>query len=328
MPPRRIQRTQHAEMSTLVLENEKIRAVVVPELGARVLSLIYKPTETEFAWRSPDAALKKPTIELENVSGFFDCVPTTDPCTFKSTKLPEGGEVSSAPWRVLKTERTRNVTRITAEAKCKIYPFVIRKRFSLERNDSFLTVEHELRNLSDETLEYHYSSHNTLHVTPFHRIVLPEEVSKVKLGYAGQYGKMGDEITWPECVDKKGEVVSVGKIRDPCEKTTENLYTGKLKEKWSALINEAKQEAIGFRFEGDALPYILICTNNAGWRGYYFAALEPVTGRPDNLDVAVNQWNDYATLKPKMKANWKQTIILAHNIKRIGKIENDEIIQN
>jgi galactose mutarotase-like enzyme len=328
MSPRRIRKMQQAEMSTLVLENEKVRAVVAPELGARILSLIYKPTETDFAWHSPDAALKKPTMELENVSGFFDCLPTTDPCTFKGRSLPEGGEVSSVPWRIVKTEQTRNTTRIRAEAKCKIYPLLIRKEISLGKNSSVLTLEHELRNLSDETLEYHYSSHNTLQVTPFHRIVLPHEVSKVKLGYAGQFGKMGDEITWPECVDNKGERVGVGKIRGPCEKTMENLYTARLKERWSALINEARQEAIGFRFDGDALPYILICTNNTRWRDYYFAAIEPVSGRPDNLDVAVNQWKDYATLKPKTKVNWKQTIILAHNIKHIEKIENDEIIQN
>ena len=328
MSPHRIQKEQQGEMGTLVLENEKVRAVVVPELGARILSLIYKPTETDFAWHSPEAGLKKPDVELENVSGFFDCLPSTDPCTFKGKNLPLGGEVSSSPWKISKTEKTRNAARIMAEAKCETYPLLIRKEIALTKNKPIVTLQHELRNLSNETLEYHYSSHNTLQVTPFHRIVLPHEVTKVKLGYAGQYGKMGDEIPWPECVDIKGERVDVGKIRGPCEKTMENLYTARLKDRWCALINEAKQESIGFRFDGDALPYILICTNNTGWRDYYFAAIEPVTGRPDNLDVAVNQWKDFATIKPKAKVNWKQTIILAHNIKRVEGIENDEILQN
>jgi galactose mutarotase-like enzyme len=315
-------------MSTLVLENEKVRVAVAPELGARILSLIYKPTETDFAWHSPDASLQKPNTELENVSGFFDCVPTTDPCTFKGRNLPLGGEVSSIPWRILKTKRTRGVASISAEAKCTIYPLIIHKEITLAKDKPVLTLEYELRNLSDETLEYHYSSHNTLQVTPFHRLVLPPEVSKVKLGYEGQFGKMGEEITWPEAVDKKGEQVEVGKIRGPCEKTMENLYTARLKKRWCGLINEARKEAIGFRFEGDALPYILLCTNNSGWRDYYFAAIEPVTGRPDNLDVSVNQWKDNATLKPKAKVDWKQTIILTHNIKRIESIENEEILQN
>jgi nucleoside-diphosphate-sugar epimerase len=59
----------------------------------------------------------------------------------------------------------------------------------------------------------------------------------------------------------------------------------------------------------------------------YFAALEPVTGRPDNLEVAVNEWKDYAVLKPHERTTWTQRIILAHNIKHIEKIENDEIIR-
>ena len=327
MPSRPIKKARYDGMSTLVLENDLVRAVVVPELGARILSLIYKPSETNFAWHSPDAPLEKPKAELENVSGFFDCVPTTDPCTFKGRNLPLGGEVSSVPWRILKTERTSKAALIRAEAKCSIYPFVIRKEISLTKNKPVLSLKYELRNTSNETLEYHYSSHNTLQVSPFHRLVLPSEVSKVKLGYEGQFGKMGEEIPWPEAPDRKGERIDVSKIRDPCEKTMENLYTDRLKEKWCALVNESRKEAIGFRFEGDALPYILLCTNNSGWRGYYFAAIEPVTGRPDNLDVAVNQWQDYATLKPKTKVNWKQTIILANNVKHVEKIENEEIIQ-
>jgi len=37
-------------MKGFILENEKIRLVLMPEFGARILSLIYKPTETEFVW--------------------------------------------------------------------------------------------------------------------------------------------------------------------------------------------------------------------------------------------------------------------------------------
>jgi galactose mutarotase-like enzyme len=327
MSPRKIQKKQHGAMSTLVLENEKVRAVVAPELGARILSLIYKPTETDFAWHSPDAPLEKSDVELANVSGFFDCLPTTDPCTLKGRSLPLGGEISSNPWRILKTERTRKTVTIKAEAKCKIYPLLIRKEITLTRNKPVLSLQYELRNLSNETLEYHYSSHNTLQVSPFHRIVLPHEVSKVKLGYAGQFGKMGDEITWPEAVDIKGNRIDVSKMRGPCEKTMENLYTPRLKQPWCALINEARKETIGFRFEG-ALPYILVCENNSRWRDYYFAALEPVSGRPDNLEVAVNQWKDFATLKPKEKTKWTQKCVLAHNIKHVEGIENDEIVES
>jgi galactose mutarotase-like enzyme len=321
-----IQKSIVGGTNALVLENEKIRTVILPEMGARILSLIYKPTETEFAWRSPNVPIKKTNEELENVSGFFDCIPTTDPCTLRGKKLPLGGGVSSKPWKVLKIEKKRNAVTLKMEARCKIYPLLIRKKITLQKNKSALEVEYEVRNLSAESLEYHYSSHNTIQVSPYHRLVIPHEVTKLKLGYDSRFGKMGDTISWPEAVDNKGNRVDISKIAGPSEGIMENLYTSKLKERWCAAINEAKQEAIAVTWKGEALPYLLICTNTGAWRDYYFAALEPVTGRPDNLEVAVNQWKDYATLKPKEQTTWKQTFILAHNIKHIEKIENETII--
>jgi galactose mutarotase-like enzyme len=315
------------KMKAYILENERIRVVVAADFGARVLSIIYKPTETEFVWHSPNVTLRRPEAELENVSGFFDCIPTTDPCTFRGNKLPLGGEVSSEPWRVLKTARKPGAVSVRLQGRCKIYPFVIRKEIILAKGKSVLVLKYEVHNMSSKTLEYHYSSHNTLRISPYHRFVLPHEVTKLRLGYTGRLGKIGDYVSWPETPDSKGNPVEISKIGGPCEGTMENLYTSRLKERWCAAINEAKKEAIGFSWEGDALPYLLLCTNNSGWRDYYFAAIEPCTGRPDNLEVAVNQWKDYATLKPNGRVMWSQRITLAHNIKHIEKIENDEIIE-
>jgi len=150
---------------------------------------------------------------------------------------------------------------------------------------------------------------------------------KLRLGYTGRLGKMGDYVTWPIASDDKGNRVDLSMIGSPCDGTMENLYTPKLNEKWCAAVNEARMEAIGFSFEGDALRYINVCPNNGGWNGYFFAALEPVTGRPDNLDVAVNQWKDFAVLRPAERTTWAQRIVLAHGIKHVEKIDHDEIVQ-
>jgi galactose mutarotase-like enzyme len=326
MPQPSIQRSKIGGTNSFVLENEKIRTVILPEMGGRILSLIYKPTETEFAWRSPNVPIKKRNDEFENVSGFFDCIPTTDPCTLRGNKLPLGGEVSSKPWKILKIEKKRTAVILNMAARCQIYPILIRKKIILQKNKPQLKIEHEIRNLSTESLEYHYSSHNTIQVSPYHRLVLPHEVTKLKLGYNCRFGKMGDTISWPKAVDTKGNSVDISKIAEPGEGIMENFYTAKLKEKWCVAINEAKHEAIAVTWKGEALPYLLVCTNTGGWRDYYFAALEPVTGRSDNLEVAVNQWKDYATLKPKEQTTWNQTFILTHNIKHIEKIENEIIV--
>ena len=313
--------------SAFILENDWIRSVLTPGFGARILSLIYKPTETEFAWHNPSESPRSGNGESENLSGFLDCIPTCDPCTYRGKNLPIFGEVAFKPWKVLKAEKTPAEVKVKMEAKCEIYPLVIRKEVSLSRNRPVLVMRYELRNTSDELVEYHYSGHNTIQVSPQHRLVLPHEVTKVKLGYTGRLGKTGEQVTWPITSDDRGNQVDLSRIGGPCDGTMENLYTPRLDEPWCAAVNEARMEAIGFSFEGDALRYINVGPNSGGWNNYYFAALEPVTGRPDNLDVSVNQWRDFAVLKPKERTTWTQRIILAHNVKNVERIEDDEIVQ-
>jgi galactose mutarotase-like enzyme len=325
-----LSKTTVGGLNGFVLENNKVRTVVLQDLGARILSLIYKPTETEFAWHNPNVPVRKPTfqIEFEDVSGFFDCVPTTEACTFKGKKLP-AAEVGFKPWKVIRSIKTRKAVTLKMERVCEIYPLAVRKEISIRKDEPIVRLHFILRNLSSERLEYHYSAHNTMQVTPYHRLVLPSEISKLKLGYAitDRLGKPGDEVSWPITTDKNGKTVDLSKMGNPSEGEGENLYSSKLQETWAAAVNEARKEAIAFSWTRNPLPYLLVWINNGGWRNYYHAALEPLTGRPDNLAVAVNEWKEYATLEPKGKVEWDEKIILAHNIGHVENIQNDEIVQ-
>lgn len=320
------------EFKGIILETDLIRMIVTPGYGARIISLIYKPTETEFCWHCPDTPIRKPEykVEYENVSGFFDCIPTCEPCIFKGAKLPPLGDAALEPWELIRKEENNKSLVIEMRRVCCTYPISISKSISLSANTPIIDVNYVVQNLSDETLEYHYSGHNTLSVNPYYRIVLPQEVSTLRIGatVSDRLGKMGDEIPWPITKDKDQRDVDLSKVGKPCDKTGENLYTGKLKDAWCAAINEARKEVIGFLFSTQTLPYILLWLNYGGWRGYYHIALEPCSGRPDNLQLAVNEWKNYATLKPRGRASWSQRIILKHDISHVEKITRDgEIIE-
>ena len=319
-------------MKGLILENEKIRTVVMPGFGARILSIIYKPTETEFVWHNPKVPVMKPTYqpEHEDMSGLFDCLPTCESCTFKKWKLPMYGEVASEPWRLIRSEKKAKSITVKLQRKLPVYPLIIHKSLTLEKNHASLKLNYKLTNLSDERLEYHYSGHNTLLVNPYYRIVLPHEVTKVKRGMAitDRLGSLGDEIPWPITKDKDGKTVDLSKVGQPCEGTGENLYSPKLRDSWCAAVNESRHEAIGFSFEAEIMPYLLIWINWGGYLGHYHIALEPSTGRPDNLEVAVNQWKNYAALEPKAEVSWTTKIFLNHNVKQVEKVSAEQgIIQ-
>ncbi len=327
-----VSKTVVGGLNGLILENDKLRTVLMPEFGARILSIIYKPTETEFVWHNPRVPVMKPTYqpELEDVSGLFDCVPTCETCTYKKWKLPMFGEVASEPWRIVKTQKKPQSITVKLQRKCKVYPMMVNKSLTITKNEPVLELNYKLENLSNEALEYHYSGHNTLQINPSYRIVLPHEVTKVKRGMAitDRIGNLGDEIPWPITTDRDGKTVDLSKVGQPCEGTGENLYTPKLKESWAAAFNESRREAIGFSFQAEALPYILVWITLGGYLGYYHIALEPSTGRPDNLDVAVNQWKNYAAIEPRGDVSWTTKIFLDHNVKHIERVTAGEgIIQ-
>ena len=320
-------------MAGLVLENEKFRAVLMPEFGARIISLIYKPTETEFVWHNPRVPIMKPTYkpEFEDMSGLFDCLPTCEACTYKQWQLPIYGEVASEPWRVIRKEKTPRSITVALQRKCQLYPLMVSKALTITKNEPSLQLNYRLTNLSNETLEYHYSGHNTLNVNPNYRIVLPPEVKTVKRGFAitDRLGNFEQELSWPITQDKSGKMVDLGKVGQPTEGTGENLYTSKLTDSWCAALNESRNEAIGFSFDAKVLPYILVWISWGGYLGHYQIALEPSTGRPDNLNTAVNQWKNYASIQLKANVSWTTRIFLADNVKRIEKITPDNgIIQS
>jgi len=322
--PNSIAATTVGGMAGIVLENEKLRTVLMPEFGARIISIIYKPTETEFVWHNPRVPIMKPTYkpEFEDMSGLFDCVPTCENCTYKQWELPMYGEVASEPWRVVRKEKKPRSITVRLQRKCKVYPLMVSKTLTITKNEPSLELNYQLTNLSNETLEYHYSGHNTLNINPNYRIVLPPEVMKLKRGYTitDRLGNFGEEIHWPITLDRNGKTVDLSKVGQPTEGTGENLYTPKLTDSWCAALNESRNEAIGFSFDARALPYILVWINWGGYLGHYHIALEPSTGRPDNLDTAVNQWKNYAAIQPKADVSWTTRIFLAHNVKHIERI--------
>ena len=314
-------------MSGIVLENEKLRVVLMSEFGARIISIVYKPTETEFVWHNPRVPIVKPTYkpEFEDMSGLFDCVPTCENCTYKKWQLPLYGEVASEPWRVVRREKKSRSITVTLQRKCQVYPLMVSKALTIAKNEPSIELNYRLTNLSNETLEYHYSGHNTLSINSNYRIVLPPEVNKLKRGFAitDRLGNFEDEISWPITLDKSGKTVDLSKVGQPTDGTGENLYTPKLTDSWCAALNESRNEAIGFSFDAKVLPYILLWINWGGYLGYYHIALEPSTGRPDNLDTAVNQWKNYASIGSRAEVSWTTRIFLAHNVRHIERITAD-----
>ncbi len=88
-----------------VLNTEEVELAVVPELGAKIISLKNLRTGREWMWHPPgglklfrnhpgDAFSKSP------LAGADECLPTITPCSWQGRELPDHGEVWNVPWKV------------------------------------------------------------------------------------------------------------------------------------------------------------------------------------------------------------------------------------
>src|SRR5438445_361846 len=86
-----------------ILSNQEVELAVVPELGARIISLKDVRTGREWLWHP--AGRRKlfrnrtgDNFERSPLVGLDECLPTIAPCSWQERDLPDHGEVWAAAW--------------------------------------------------------------------------------------------------------------------------------------------------------------------------------------------------------------------------------------
>src|SRR6266481_4178400 len=86
-----------------ILSNQEVELAVVPELGARIISLKDLRTGREWLWH-PTKGLKLfrnragENFESSPLVGMDECLPTIAPCCWRGRDLPDHGEVWATNW--------------------------------------------------------------------------------------------------------------------------------------------------------------------------------------------------------------------------------------
>jgi galactose mutarotase-like enzyme len=303
----------------LTLENEIIRLQMLPDVGSKITSLLYKPGNHEFLFQPPNPA-KAYSVpgygslfkDFDN-SGFDECLPTVGACRYPAKAsdicLPDHGEVWSVPWE---WQALGN----NLELRCRgtQVPFAFQKNISLEGNR--LTISYKLENLSDDEMPYLWSSHPLFIVRPGDRIMIPAEVTEVFIdqSHTGRWGRFGDRCHWPVTTDKSGKTSYLNVLQPPSENTAEKYFTPRLSEGWCALYSPSAGHSIAFHFDPAAVPFIGMWINQGGWpvnsaAKHYTVALEPCSGAPDSLERAV-EFNQANVLGGKETRGWELEIDL------------------
>jgi hypothetical protein len=310
------------EFSPITLDNGVVRAIVLPELGGKIISLVRLASGREHLISLPAGAkFRKPHygatfVDYNNV-GFDECIPSVAACTypegaFAGTKLPDHGDVWSLPWKP-----TIDSDQLSLSVEGRSLPYAFRKRFSLQ--DDELVLEYELQSKSAGAFDYLWSSHPLLATEPGATILLPLENAAFLIDSSqdGRLGVPGESCSWPVSRLKEGghDDLRVMKTRG---RASDKIFTPRLHTGYCGLHYPSTNESIVFKFDIDSIPYagLWICHGGTGPhnpREPYTIAMEPCNGRPDSLVQAIAR-GESATLLPHAINKWSLRVGLHEGV--------------
>jgi galactose mutarotase-like enzyme len=250
------------------LNNEEIELAVVPELGAKIISLKNLQTGREWLWH-PQSGLKLfrncagHEFSESPLVGIDECLPTIAACSWHQRQLPDHGELWAVPWEVDKEAWENGILR--TGARLKISPFELDRTIELRGNE--VRLGYELTNLGAAAEHYVWAIHPLLRLQAGDQLELPASTRTLLNGES-----------WIDALDSTvpGE---------NCAK----LFATPLQEGWAAVINHDTGDRLEFEWDPAENNTLGLWLTRGGWHGHHHFAIEPTNSADDRLASAAEQ---------------------------------------
>jgi len=264
-----------------VLENEHLKATLVPEIGGKLHELIYKPLDRDVLFHHPRVELRQAVFGV-NVDdwwtgGVDDVLPTGHACKVNGEELPYLGELWSLPWQ-LEREGVHAI-RLTREGV--ITPFRMERRVELLPGESSLRLDYTLTNVGTQPFPFIWGLHPGFPIGPKTRF----EIDGARVVFADgdrpeEFGD-ADEGSWP--------LASVTRLGAEPTNTWSLLHVTDLQDGRLSITDDEWGVVVSIRFPHELFRCVWVWLVDGGWRGIRCVALEPWTGYPARLDQAIAQ---------------------------------------
>lgn len=294
-------------LQTVALDNDRVKVVVVPTLGARVISfsdrfaarewlVAGEPPADPAAWARHDAV-----FDGEVAFGWDECLPTVGPCADPldpaAPPLRDHGDQWGRP-----TEVTAQGEVLVATWSGHGWPYRFIRRLRLD--GPRLVAEYELENHGERELPILWSMHPLLALEPGARVDV-EGLASVRVTQAAgvPIGPVPGHVAWPETPGTDGPMIALDVVRERGAGTALKLYGGwELYGSWDSVGGEGLPGVAAVRQpDGSALeltwyapiaPNLGLWLDDGGWPAAPATprtqhALEPTTSPDDDVAAAI-----------------------------------------
>ncbi len=290
--------------ATAIIRNECLALTVVPELGARIISIYSIQRGHEWLWRPADnrglfKCAPGSRFECSPLAGIDECLPNIDPCRYEGVQLGDHGEVWARPWKS-KLQGKIIATDVTVES----LGLEFSRNISLA--GSKISISYSLKNSRGIKVRYVWALHALFNFTEMNRVELSGPASLKISAARSPFPLAGLLGTWPSPYPGVSlETGNLGQQSDvfckafiSCEAATSLL-----------LRNQRWGEGLKLSLSPSVPCYWGYWLTKKGWHGHKHLALEP-TNAPVDTPVELNSDDPAWTLEPGKTACWSVGIEL------------------
>ena len=277
-------------LRTIVIENSLVRVVVLPELGAKVWQISYKPLDADLLWNNPALPPARQPLHAcydDTWSGGWDeLFPNDEAGSLMGHALPDHGELWTGDWEAEPFESNDGVG-VHLRFTTPISNFLAEKTLILRARSAVLEVQYKLTNRGSEAFPFLWKLHPAFAVSAGHRIDFPPMAVLREPEFPGTLGDAPPIFPWPHALVGDTDL-DLRQVPDASSGAVHFVYGTGFASGWCGITNRANKLAAALRFDRDVFSSCWLFATHGGWRDLNVAVLEPATGYPFKMQSMID----------------------------------------
>lgn len=311
-------------LRTILIENRCLKIAVLPEAGAKIWQITYKPLNADLLWNNPGVSPARQPLHAsydDTWSGGWDeLFPNDEAADLQGMVLPDHGELWTREWH---TEMIKEESSVVVQLRTTtpISNYLAEKTLLLRPQSANLQVRYRLTNQGASDFPFLFKLHPAFAVSPSHRIDFPPMAVLLEPEFPGTLEGAPPIFPWPHA-SLDGSTVDLRCVPDASSRTVHFFYGMGFVSGWCGVTNQASRLAAALRFDPEFFPSCWMFASHGGWRDLNVAVLEPATGYPFRIESMIERGRS-RRLAPGESIETVVQFSVQEGLTSIGGVEED-----
>lgn len=273
-----------AGQPAVIMENRYVRAVLLPGLGGKIISLVDKRADAELLWRNDRVPVRPVPFgsgyDDAFLGGWDELFPNDEPEVLAGEPMPDHGELWSSPWTVTGHGVDDHGVWVELTLRPPISGTTIVRRLVLGREPSLL-ADYRVTNEGRRDLPYLWKSHVAVRLHRDTEISMAARDVLVHEFGDPRVRPPAGSFSWPT-VGVDGVRHDFRRLPDTSDRgVSEFLLATSLEHGRCGVSHRGAGTGLTLQWDAAELPSCwLFASYGGGWRGLDVLVLEPCTGHP------------------------------------------------